>query len=315
MSACIILPVWMTMRTVHASPPWAPAAPNPTPFGYSVSLVLFLVPVIVIGIWHQLRPLDSAHRRAFWWSAALVGAAGFVLDIGFGYEFFQFRNPDATLGIRVAAWSFSDRGWIVHYLPIEEFGFYVLGGLFVVSLYSWADGNWLNTFSPSQRSEVARWQERIVNFSPSAAVLAVVLVALGFWVKSHDTAHPGIPGYYLFLVTVAFVPGLLVLRGVELFINWRAFGFAYSALLLISLLWEVTLALPYQWWDYKPEHMLGIRILAWSNLPLEAVMVWLMVTWDTIIAFEVIRVGLYMGRSTRHALFGTSARQSTAVVR
>ena len=30
--------------------------------------------------------------------------------------------------------------------------------------------------------------------------------------------------------------------------------------LLISLLWEVTLALPYGWWNFQDEQMIGLRI-------------------------------------------------------
>ena len=59
-------------------------------------------------------------------------------------------------------------------------------------------------------------------------------------------------------------------------------------MLLISLLWEASLASPYQWWGYQPEAMTGIFLTAWSHLPLEAVFVWLAVTYTTVIVYEVV---------------------------
>ena len=45
-------------------------------------------------------------------------------------------------------------------------------------------------------------------------------------------------------------------------------------LLLISLLWEATLGVPYGWWNFQDDAMIGIRITAWSRLPIEEVCVW-----------------------------------------
>ena len=47
--------------------------------------------------------------------------------------------------------------------------------------------------------------------------------------------------------------------------------------------WEATLAVPYGWWGYHPRAMIGLDIGAWSNLPVEAVCVWLAVTYTTVI--------------------------------
>ena len=54
-------------------------------------------------------------------------------------------------------------------------------------------------------------------------------------------------------------------------------GGPFFLILLISLLWEVTLAIPYGWWDYRPGAMMGLAIAAWRGLPVEAVCVWLAV--------------------------------------
>ena len=88
------------------------------------------------------------------------------------------------------------------------------------------------------------------------------------------------------------------------FINWRAFSLTLFFILLVSLLWEATLAVPYQWWDYQPKQMLGLRIGAWSNLPIEAVCVWIAVTYATTIVFEIIKLWQASERPLRHAFLG-----------
>jgi hypothetical protein len=52
---------------------------------------------------------------------------------------------------------------------------------------------------------------------------------------------------------------------------------------------EVTLAISYGWCDYPPSAMMGLAILAWRGLPVEAVCVWMVVSFTTVIVYEVIR--------------------------
>ena len=54
-------------------------------------------------------------------------------------------------------------------------------------------------------------------------------------------------------------------------IDWRAFSLTAVIMLLISLLWEATLGVPYGWWGFQDAQMIGIRITAWSGLPVEEV--------------------------------------------
>jgi hypothetical protein len=105
-------------------------------------------------------------------------------------------------------------------------------------------------------------------------------------------------------MTLGFLPTFLLLRGVAPFVNWRAFGFTYPILMLISVMWEATLGVPYDWWNYHHHQMLGIRFFAWSNLPLEAVLLWLVIAWDCILVYETFRVIGHMNRPVLEALFG-----------
>jgi hypothetical protein len=75
-------------------------------------------------------------------------------------------------------------------------------------------------------------------------------------------------------------------------------------LLRISWLWEVTLALPYGWWEYRGNILIGLQIGAWSGLPIEAVCVWLAVTFTTVITYEVIKIWKALGTRALQAFFG-----------
>ena len=93
-------------------------------------------------------------------------------------------------------------------------------------------------------------------------------------------------------------------------INWRAFSLATLFVLLVSLLWEATLAIPYGWWNFHDEQMLGIRITAWGGLPIEEVCLWIAVTYATVIIYETVKCWQSSGKSMRHALFGEPTPRS-----
>jgi hypothetical protein len=74
---------------------------------------------------------------------------------------------------------------------------------------------------------------------------------------------------------------------------------------LISLIWEATLGIPYQWWGYNYDQMMGITVGAWYELPIEAVLVWMTVSFATVTVFETMKIRLNMSeRSLRDALLG-----------
>jgi hypothetical protein len=66
----------------------------------------------------------------------------------------------------------------------------------------------------------------------------------------------------------------------------------------------VTLALPYGWWEYRSNSLIGVQIGAWSGLPIEAVCVWLAVTFTTVITYEVIKIWKALGTRALAAFFG-----------
>jgi hypothetical protein len=78
--------------------------------------------------------------------------------------------------------------------------------------------------------------------------------------------------------------------------------------IITSLIWEVTLAIPRQWWGYEPSGMMGLTIAAWSRgdaiFPVEAAVVWLFAPLSTILIYELAKALTHHPRAARVALFG-----------
>jgi hypothetical protein len=144
-------------------------------------------------------------------------------------------------------------------------------------------------------------------FHPKSLAIGLILILCSIIYKIFFI-HPyqgGFPGYFIFLVIASFIPSVAFFKTTYRFINWRAFSSTFFFILLISLLWEATLASPYQWWGYNHDQMLGITIGAWASLPIEAVLVWMAVTFTTVIVYEAIKIWLSSGKGIKKAFLGT----------
>jgi hypothetical protein len=301
------LPAMLTLSRVSTRPESVHGVENPSPLGYTVSLSLFLLPVIVLTIFHMYRPRHHTHRSALLAASGVIAVLGFTLDTFFGHAFFTFKNEAATLGIRLPAWDWTTLSWVRAYLPVEEFAFYILGALFTITVYLWFSEYWLQDYEPHEYEGNARAVGRLIQVSWPSLLLWTALLAIGLAFKRVGPQPDGFAGYFVFLMVLGFLPTFLFLRPIAAFVNWRAFAGAYASLMLVSLVWEATLGVPYDWWNYKHQQMLGIDVEAWSGLPLEAVLLWLVIAWDCVIAFEIFRVFFHMDQPVMKALFGKSA--------
>ena len=90
--------------------------------------------------------------------------------------------------------------------------------------------------------------------------------------------------------------------------NWPAFAVTTLYVIVTSLIWEVTLAIPRQWWGYEPSGMMGLTITAWSRgdaiFPVEAAVVWLFAPFSSILTYEFAKALTHHPRATKAALFG-----------
>lgn len=190
-------------------------------------------------------------------------------------------------------------------VPIEEFAFYVLGFLATLLTYIWCDEYWLGAYKVPDFQAEAREVGRVVQFHLPSLLVGVVLIVAGLIYKRFFSASAGtVPGYFIFLVSFALVPSLFLFPTARPFLNWRALSFTFFLLILISLLWEATLGVPYQWWGFQDRQMLGLYIDAWCRLPVEEIVVWMAVTSTTVIFYEVVKVFLAREGPWFEALFG-----------
>ncbi|HEX3516883.1 MAG TPA: hypothetical protein VHT26_23070, partial [Trebonia sp.] len=118
----LLIPACITLAAVRLPPGHGPAGES-SPFGYTWSLSFALVPIVAILAAARARLFPPTPWRTVGATIALLGSAGMLLDIFFGYTFFAFPNKGATL--QIGFWGFDPANgrWIPG-LPIEEAVFY-----------------------------------------------------------------------------------------------------------------------------------------------------------------------------------------------
>jgi hypothetical protein len=292
---CVLLiPACITLAAVRQPADHGPTG-EPSPFGYTWSLSFGLVPVaaILAAVRARLRPRTSWRTLAA--AIALLGSAGMLLDIFFGYTFFAFPNKGATL--QVGFWGFDpERGRWIPGLPIEEPAFYYSTVAAQMLLYVWLDGTFLARYSPDL-ARADRDHKRWLHW-PAALPGAALIVAAVLYTEFIRPEPARFPGYFIFIIIVALIPSCLLHRATRPAINWQAVVLCTLAAALVDLVWEATLAAPYGWWAYRQDMMLGPRITAWHDLPVEAPVVWLVSPFCVVTVYTAIHLAAHR-RSAR----------------
>jgi hypothetical protein len=295
MLAIVAVPAAITLHTLRESAVRNDIPANASRYGYTVSLLMFIVPSAAIAFWFLPQEGLQISKKAFWWTIGLLFPLGAGLDFFFARYFFRFPNPAATLGVAGPA--------LGGPVPIEEYLFYLTGFITVVLLYIWFDQYWLAAYSVPAEIRVS--SERLLRFHPWSVGLAAALIVAAILFKRYVAGPPGeFPGYFVFLVVVALLPSAALFPAACPVINWRAVSLTMFMMLLTSLLWEVTLALPYGWWNFRDEQMVGVRIVAWAYLPIEEVLLWITVTYTSVIVYEIVRRWKASETSMKRAFLG-----------
>lgn len=299
MLAMLSVPAALTLHTVRVVPQIPGPIAASSPYGYTVSLLLFVVPIVVILFWLVPAEHLKISKKSFVRTIALLFPVGAGLDFFFARRFLTFTNPDATLRIPAPALGGS--------VPVEEYLFYFTGFVTILLIYIWLDEYWLAAYSVPVDSAERTTFTRLLQFHPWSLILGVLLIGGAIVFRKVFVVEPGFPGYFVFLVVGALGPSALLLPSAKPVVNWRALSLTIFFMLTMSLLWEATLGLPYGWWGYQDAQMMGIWITAWSRLPIEAVVVWIAVTYATAIVYEVVRRWQSSGKRMRHAFLGEPA--------
>lgn len=293
----VLIPAVISLMTIHQPNNIVQVSPDPSPLGYTWSLGFFIFPILVIYAWLHRKKESQLQKKAFFYTISLLIPAGYLLDFFFGSLFFNFPNQAANLGFLVPGLEWKTLQF-VPLLPVEEFVFYTTGFICILLLYIWCDEHWFGAYNVPDYVHETKSVGKIIDLHWETVWVGVILLT-GAWLwKLYGThsAPQGWPAYFTFLLVAAIIPGLVFFKTAQPFINWRAFSFTFMVTTLISLIWEATLATPYGWWTYNPDYMMGLFVGAWNHLPVEAVILWMAVTYTTVIIFETFKIYLAMER-------------------
>jgi hypothetical protein len=300
--AVVAIPI--AMSSINQAPP--PLYPDgASPRGYTRSLILFVLPVSAYFIWFlTTKRKDRRHRTPFLLTVGAIALAWTVLDILLARSFFTFPDPNATLGWDIPGWD-PVTGWGFN-VPIEEVLFYILGAFFLVLGYIWASEAWFPDRDLPDEAYHGAWPGWKGLVVPPILLGGLIAIVAAIVIKQFTAAPGWFPGYFTFIVIFVIVPSLMIFRVGFKFINLPAFQFTLFTILIIAMLWEVTLALPYGWWGYRPSQMIGLFIRPWSNLPIEAALLWVAATWSNVATYELARLWYHRNEPAPVASGGSS---------
>src|SRR6266487_3054707 len=219
-AALLIIAAILTLRTVAHPVVLQPSSANPTPLGYTWSLLLFIIPIAALAWWFACRPDLKFPRVAFWRTIAILAPLGFLFDVLFGNAFFVFPNKLATLGIDIPA-----RGGSI---PMEEFVFYLTGFMLVLLSYKWCDEYWMAAYNVPDYKAATKGMPRIVRFHFASVILGLALIAgVVVYRKVFSGAPTGFPWYFIYLTCASLIPSAGFFKTAQSLINWRAFSFTF----------------------------------------------------------------------------------------
>src|SRR5215204_4649967 len=273
---------------------------------YFTSLALWGIPIL--SLWRVFILITAEgtgrRRRALRWTVGTIVVLGIVLDFVLGYLTLRFPGCSDTTGASPYLLCLpAVRGRI----PIEELLFYAMGPVAIVLVYACADELWLSKYNPKDdllHLTLIQLSPRLVFAAAGAAVAALVLWRI----------NGRFPTYLVFISAGALLPAMFLYRAIGHLTNWPAFAATTLYVILTSVIWEVTLAIPREWWGYEASGMMGLTIGAWSRgdaiFPVEAAAVWLFAPFSSILTYEFAKALTHHPRETTVALFGSGAQRA-----
>jgi len=333
-TVALMVGVFILLAVVERPGVWQPNIKlDPTPYGYSVGMSIYLVPLIAAA--YMLRQLKSfaLYQKTLLYAVLGMFVPILLIDILFvGSSFFHFPNCGAYIGY-IGAFDLVDWEWEPHSVPIEDVAFYLLAITCTMAVYVWASLFWFPQASPYFRRgrlyEARAWAY-IKDWTPHISSLVVgVIFIMGAWglqrlmIEScvpgqgfdvlerfclpdspssmtcidgvaigsehvDDAPPPLFPIYWTFLVVTAVVPTLVLGRKVGNLVNWPAFSFTFAVMVLISVILAVTTAVPYRWWSFETDVMIGFFFNAWFGIPIEQAFLYLITPWVSVLWLELV---------------------------
>ncbi len=337
-TVAMIVGVFVLLTVVERPGSWQPNLANdPTPFGYSIGMAIYLVPMLAgLFMLRQLRSF-ALYQKTLIYAVVGMFIPIFVIDVLFvGSSFFHFPNCGAYLGY-IGAFDLVDWEWEAQSVPIEDVAFYFLAIACTLVVYIWASLFWFPQASPFYRNGriyPPRAWAYIKVWHPEwrAVVIGAVLIGLGGALQytmagtcdadmlgsspflerfcqpdshsaftcidgsavpiKHDspTEAPVFPIYWAFLVFTAAIPTLALGKRLGNLVNWPAFSFTFVLMVLISVILAVTTAVPYKWWAFETDVMIGFYFNAWFGVPIEQTFLYLVTPWVAVLWLEAVHL-------------------------
>jgi len=312
MVAVFVSMIAISVLSIRVAPQNVPVFRNASPYGYTWSLSLSLLPLaVLLGWFRRVRKQHCTEWRAFRQTAVVVFVAWGTLDILLASSFFRFPNPAATLGVNIPGLHFHPLGWKWD-VPIEELIFYLTTVLVMVLIYIWSSSVWFTPLEEARYREEGRRIKRVMQFKGWwVQILYATSLFLAVWAYKRFGWHPynrGFPMYAFFLIMGVLTPNLIIWQAVRRFVNQRALVFTMLTVILVSLLWEVTLGIPYGWWGYRMNAMMGLTIRPWFDLPVEAAFLWVVAGWGNVTLYELLKLRIASERGICEFLTGREIR-------
>lgn len=274
-----MLPVFLTINVeqtnVYQDPMYDVA-----PMGYFWSNVIWIITSILLTI-ELIKIKHLLNVNAIVLTLVIITGNCFLLDLFFASRFFVFPNKAAIIGWHINGYNW-ETGNFTFPIPLEEFIFYISGLYFILVFYLFNRHSWLvkYTISPSTITSMS-------NVSRNCNIFTSIIVIFGIILK-FLCINDIFPEYFLWILSCSFVPSTWLYGKIKHLVNWQAFSFTLSIVLLVSIIWEVTLALPYGFWNYRHTSMIGIFIKPWNNLPIESVFIWIITPFTVVFLYEYL---------------------------
>src|SRR5436309_4072782 len=181
----IALPLAITLTTVKLPvEPFILITDGASPHGYTVSLLLWIIPIAAMLLWLIPRSDLRMPRKSFVITMAIMFPAGWALDFFFASRFFMFSNPGATLGITLPV--------IGGTVPVEELIYYFCAPMATLLLYIWLDEYWLGRYHVPTTVP-----PKAIRLHWGSLTLGLLLIIAGIILKK-ASGSAGFPGYYTF---------------------------------------------------------------------------------------------------------------------
>jgi hypothetical protein len=311
----------LKVSNVHTPPIWT--RPHYA-HGYTWSLILLALPLLVLIWWYRrARREDGSLRvliRAVIWGSLLTAVVFVVFDSLFASLLFTFPDTNAVWGVYFPGYKWDGACstiWQIYRpscyawsIPIEEIGFYLGGAAVLRGMYIWSSEDFLKlyTLKPPNYESDAKKVERLLSLNWRLIAVMLAILIIGVYQK-RLLGSEGYPVYLFLQVLIVGTPVVFLYSRVKPFINTRALLMVLVLQVLVSVIWEVTAAVPYGWWGYKPAGMIGTPVRPWSDLPIEACLFWIGVGWSAMFVHEATKIKVRSNRSWRSILLGDKVGQ------